>query len=176
MVTIISRLCWGLFFMPRKYVKFVPMPEFSNSEKNKFLSHIIKKEDCWSWDSTTRFGYGKFRIKDKEYMAHRVSYYLNFGIDPKDLFVCHKCDNRICVKPEHLFLGSNRDNMQDALLKGRMFLGEKNSFSKLKVVDIHKIRNLYSLGNSSYEDIAISFGVSNECIRKVIKRFTWANV
>lgn len=76
--------------------------------------------DCLEWTGRMgRDGYGKLKIKGKEKRAHRVAYQIGYGLDPKELFVCHKCDNPKCVNPQHLFLGTHTDNMQDMLRKGR---------------------------------------------------------
>ena len=75
---------------------------------------------CWEWiASTNGRGYDRFRFQGKAHQAHRVSYQLNHGVDPKELYVCHTCDNKSCVNPEHLFLGTQFDNMQDKIIKGR---------------------------------------------------------
>ncbi len=90
------------------------------SLEGKFLSHVKKKNGCWKWLSTKNcFGYGRLFSDNKEYKAHRVSWELKFGPIPNGLFVLHKCDNPECTNPDHLFLGTQRENMNDCLNKGR---------------------------------------------------------
>lgn len=75
---------------------------------------------CWEWTGyTNNRGYGSLHFQGKAHRSHRFSYQLHYGVDPKDLYVCHKCDNPSCVNPKHLFLGSQTDNMQDKIIKGR---------------------------------------------------------
>lgn len=75
---------------------------------------------CWAWaGSLSKKGYGRLRYRSKNWLAHRVSWFLHYGAIPEDMLVCHKCDNPTCVKPTHLFLGSYLDNNRDRASKGR---------------------------------------------------------
>lgn len=89
----------------------------------KFWSKVDKSQlspgGCWLWTSYKKQGYGYFRINNKDIGAHRVSYELIYGPFDKCLFVCHKCDNPPCVNPDHLWLGTNQDNMEDMYNKNR---------------------------------------------------------
>lgn len=105
--------------------------------------------------------------------AHRYFYEKRFGAVPAGLFVCHTCDNRSCVNPEHLFLGTNEDNMKDAAAKGRTARGEKNGQVKLTSRQILKIRGLYQSGLTQ-QKIADRFGIHQVHVSDIILRRRWA--
>lgn len=91
----------------------------------ELFDYKYKKNDrtgCWEWTAAVSKsnGYGRFGINMIMMGAHRASWIINVGPIPKDLCVLHKCDNRLCVNPDHLFLGTNLDNTRDAIIKGRV--------------------------------------------------------
>lgn len=92
-----------------------------------FHSHIkIETYDCWTWTGSILNGYGRLTYKGQTKKAHRVSWELYYGIFNTKLYVCHKCDNTECVNPNHLFLGSPKDNMKDMVAKNRAKNQHKN--------------------------------------------------
>lgn len=93
----------------------------------RFWSKVNQTKMCWIWTGAKyKNGYGAFRFFGKNTTAHRVAYILTRGQIPTGMFVCHKCDTPACVRPSHLFLGTQKDNMRDASLKGRMPSGENH--------------------------------------------------
>lgn len=89
---------------------------------NRFFSKINKTDSCWIWISATSHnGYGVFWLNGGNIRAHRLSYKIHNGDIPEYIHVLHRCDNRICVNPDHLFLGTHSDNMKDMVIKKRHY-------------------------------------------------------
>jgi hypothetical protein len=97
---------------------------------------------CQEWtEALDSSGYGQFRVGRKKRTAHRVSYEIHFGPVPDGMCVLHRCDNRACVNPEHLFLGTNGENMADRNIKGRQACRSSHGRAKLTEADIIAIRS-----------------------------------
>ncbi len=135
---------------------------------------------CWLWTASGNDqGYGKFCVAPGfcigNSMAHRVSYMLFVGTIPPGLQVLHKCDTPPCVNPRHLFLGTQKDNMDDCRRKGRdrRPKGETHGSAKLNLAAAMMIRHLYATGNYRQDDLAEQFKVSSSTIRNVLAGRHW---
>jgi hypothetical protein len=148
----------------------LPMPQ-------RFLTKIVfGASDCWVWRSSVdSIGYGTFPFNG-EVKAHRVSYRMFKGEIPDGLFVLHKCDNRQCVNPDHLFLGTQKDNMIDMASKKRgkypSLCGEKNPMAKLTKETVEEIRKMVESGSKQI-DACKKFGVSPMTVSRIIRRESW---
>ena len=131
---------------------------------------------CWLWDAATHpRGYGQIRDSGRTIKAHRVSWALHYG-DPGNKLVCHKCDNRACVNPEHLFLGTNDENMADMVRKGRSpsRAGERNPRAILTQQTARELKSLR--GVIGWRDASAQFGVSRGTVYDVWSGRKWADV
>lgn len=154
----------------------------------RFWSHVDKSGDCWEWTAgKSSRGYGLFSLGAKHegsMPAHRFAWTIENGPIPDGLFVCHKCDNRKCVNPSHLFLGTHADNMRDMREKGRgprgdrhwkrryphlVKRGERCHKAKLTDAQVKTIVHDYYSGESSARDLAKRFGVSAAHVTAITK-------
>jgi hypothetical protein len=134
---------------------------------------------CWNWTaSKDTHGYGHLRHQGRIRLAHRFSYELHCGPVPEGMQVCHKCDNRVCLNPDHLFIGTWRDNMLDKLAKGRQSrarqYGNKNPAAKLSEADIIAIRR--AKGSVLQKDLALKYGVDRAHISQIQSGKRWGHL
>lgn len=151
----------------------------------RFWEKVDRKgeKECWLWiGNIGANGYGQLSIKNKTISAHRLSWTLNYGPILDGLFVLHECDNPPCVNPNHLFLGTNKDNILDAIAKGRLNpLGKSNLSLYLYKAKVHEnqvreIRQKYSQGLVTFRMLAREYKVSKKTIHRIVRYKTWKNV
>lgn len=157
---------------------------YSAEERIKRLSAPDPVSGCWRWSGTTRGGYGRLMIGSrinqtrKSVSAHRLSYETFVGAVPAGMEVCHKCDNRRCVNPQHLFVGSRQANIDDRENKGRggQRHGEKNGNAKLTANDVEQIRSSFSPRRITRQMLAERFGVSESTIKDILIGRKWSTI
>ena len=144
----------------------------------RMQSRILPSSDgchIWTGGGLSHNGYGRFALNTKRHMpqervpVHRIAYVINKGNIPEGYQVCHKCDNKLCVNPEHLFLGTPQENIKDKVNKGRQAKGEKIHSSKLTEKDVIFIRK----SNLDKWVLAAKFNVTERTIRDVKAERTW---
>ena len=156
---------------------------FANSlQASRFMSGVEKseKDGCWIWSRAKRGkGYGTTSLNGKLIYAHRASWLIKNGLIPDGMVVCHRCDNPSCVNPEHLFLGTHRENILDAASKGLMTgnrtFGEEKPQAKLNEQQVIKIRQLY-IDGTSRRHLAQIYKMSINTIDNIVNRRTWKHI
>ena len=173
--------------MARANIK--PIPALSQKDTDRFWSKVNKapgqgpQGDCWQWTGTLINGYADFRMPSAHFHASRIAYFLATGEDPGDLWACHTCDNPLCVRDEHLFKGTPRDNTHDSMRKGRrgptgVTIGgrhpcETNGNARLTPEQVAEIRRRYIPRVVSQRSLAVEFGVHQTMIGFIVRHANW---
>lgn len=130
---------------------------------------------CWEWTRALLEGYGQLWVDGKHTLAHRYAWERENGPAGK-LWVLHKCDNRRCVNPHHMFLGTKVDNAIDMNAKGREARGAKHGHAKLTEQDVRDIRAAVVSRTARQCDLADRYGVTRSVISTIISREAWTHV
>jgi hypothetical protein len=142
------------------------------------LNALVAESGCWEWQGyIDKHGYGKITIDGYPSLAHRASWQSCFGDINDGLLVCHKCDNRKCVNPNHLFLGTPKENSLDMFAKGRapVVIGERHGSAKLTENQVIDIRRRYKAG-AVQRTLAKEYGVNPMAINKIVHNKTWRHI
>jgi len=130
---------------------------------SRFWAKVHFTDSCWEWTASLgQEGYGAFRFDGLMRLAHRMAWLLTHGALAAEQQVLHSCDNRRCVRPSHLFLGTQHDNLQDAIAKQRLT-------KKLSDADVREIRAQHARGVHKVL-IADSFGLNPESVMHIVRR------
>ncbi len=187
-----TEICWKLNYgeIPKDYMIFRSCGNIScvnpnhfrletQQEKDyrRFWEHvkINTKSGCWEWSGARQdFGYGIFWEDGKSISSHRYSWKLFVGNIPENMFICHHCDNPSCVNPDHLFFGTQKDNMRDMVNKGRQARGEGHGRSILTKDNVLFIRN--NAEKYTRAQLTKIFNMDRTTIDKVITRDLWGHI
>lgn len=142
----------------------------------KFWKRVEKTDTCWLWRGPINSdGYGAVGMNFKTIRAHRAAWIYTNGSIPDGLWVLHRCDTPLCVRPDHLFLGTAKDNADDRDSKGHGYSGSQHHLSKLDDDKIRQIRKLHSEGISQ-RVIAKKFGITQPNVGYITRGETWRHV
>ena len=150
--------------------------QFTTKWPDRFWAKVRKTEGCWEWiGHRHRQGYGLLTFNRKVRKAHRISWTMANGEIPSGMKVCHKCDNPPCVRPDHLFLGTQAENNQDALQKGRHrsipLHGSSNPMARLTEEQVQRLRTAPRI--LSYKSLGKLLGVSTMTVYRAINHQSW---
>lgn len=153
---------------------------FDRTDPNeRFWKYVQKTETCWIWSGgKTTGGYGKFNPTHKSgwEKSHRFSWTLHFGEIPEGKVVCHKCNMKLCVRPDHLYVATSRENTLDAMRDGLCPIGEKHGMAKITEEQVKEIRLLHKPKEISMGFLAKKYGITKTQISRIINRKTWKHI
>lgn len=158
-------------------LKIVQKQVHGVSLRERFETYVKKADGCWKWlGYCDQNGYGRLNVKGRPQLASRISFLLYRGDIPDGKYVCHKCDTPSCTNPDHLFLGTQADNVADMHKKGRDrkrgVPGSEHHASKLNDDAVRYIR----ISGESDSQLSVRFGVSRATVHAVKKGKTWTHV
>ncbi len=155
--------------------------------EQRFWNFVEKTDGCWLWKgAVNKGGYGLFGYewnsetrRGKQTSANRIAWILTYGPIGKEIKVCHSCDNPSCVRPDHLWIGTQKENIQDMIQKKREVRnprrGEKHRSAKLTEHQVRTIRSSFQRGVSQSQ-LAREYSVVNQCINAIVHRKTWSHI
>lgn len=157
------------------YIAYKTGPYAYQTPESKFWGLVTKGADCWGWEGKKdRAGRGIFPVRGTHHLAYRLSFIFERGPIPEDLMVCHHCDNPGCVNPDHLFVGTHQENMDDKVRKGRQSRprGDKCGKAKLNWNLVFAMRQSHRQG-ARQKDLADRYGISQKQVSIIISEKQW---
>lgn len=169
------------------------MAALQQKDIDRFWPKVNKTDGCWLWTAGKfRFGHGAFQFNGRTCKAHRIAYELAYGPIPAGMLVCHQCDNPSCVRPDHLWLGTIKDNNNDRHTKGRTrpplhpnrggyklppgaHVGERNPRARLTEQQVAKIRQRYISEPITRQQLANEYSVSVHTIKHITRGTAWTH-
>ena len=155
------------------------MSKIADDVLRRFWAKVQKTDSCWEWTASMfPNGYGQFKHRDEMY-AHRFSYEAHHGEIPDGAYVLHHCDNRACVRPDHLYSGTHADNMRDMVARGRArspaLKGSANGSARLSEEDVRQIRDRKAKGERA-RILADEFETTEGNIHQIVSRRNWRHI
>lgn len=147
------------------------MKVYTEKDIRRFYTYVNigKPDECWEWTGGTACGRGLFYFDRHQTTATRFIFWFTTGIWPGDLLICHSCDNRLCVNPKHLFLGTAKDNAIDAARKGHMA-------KRLVEAEVREIREKYAAGGVTQKQLADEYGTNQGMVSMIVNHKWWSHV
>ena len=137
---------------------------------------VRDRDECWEWQSTRdKQGYGVIGIARKQYRAQRIAYALVHGECPDHLLVRHLCHNPACVNPDHLRIGTVKDNAHDSMIVGRLNHGSRHQDTQLTEADVREIRRRCAAGEVQ-RVVGLDYGIAQPTVSHIVVRDTWKHV
>lgn len=165
-----NKLCDGHSQQMRKHGA---LTKLNKTPEGRFLDNVVKTDLCWQWTgSFVSPGYGRIMVDGKTIKAHRYSYLLYNGDIPDGMVVRHICHNKACVNPEHLLIGTPKDNTQDSVRDGRMSHGEDHYKAKLTAIDVQTILQ----DSRSARTIAKDYGINKSTVLRIKRGEIWKSI
>lgn len=155
----------------------------SNDARRRFWANVAKDQGCWVWKGgVLREGsYGRMMVDGERFLAHRLSFAIEHGWLPvrngqgKELIICHHCDNKPCVRPDHLYIGTHSQNSNDAIERKLMIpvnghpFGEMHPNAKLTGQQAEEIRRIYAAGGFTQRELGLRFGISQTQVSEIVR-------
>lgn len=160
--------------------KTIPLHEFTENQIERFWSNmiILGPDDCWEWQLFRMSGYGRVEINTLNYSCSRMAFTLTYGPIPGGLICMHTCDNPPCCNPEHLAIGTTKDNMDDRDRKQRRTPARGSSSGNAKLTEVDAL-NIYwriTVGKESSVSVSKDYPVSASTVRKIKMGMCWSHV
>jgi hypothetical protein len=162
--------------MPRTTVQYPPLTEDDISRFHELVQQR-GDDDCWLWlGSIKNKGYGQFWYSHKQRLSHKIAYILAKGPIPENLHILHSCDNPPCCNPNHLFVGTNLENVRQKQERNRVIKGSAVAVSRITEDDALAIRIRYASGGVTQAELGREYGIDDSVVSDIVRGTAWAHI